>query len=87
MIADEIERLELYLLDPEVRADVSEMERLLAANFVEFGSSGRTHSKADILATLPDLRDIERATISDWRCIEYRNTTHDSDFAQISQLK
>ena len=40
-IAPELRRLELMLLDPDVRRDSRQVEKLLAEDFLEFGSSGR----------------------------------------------
>ena len=49
----DIEGLEKRLLDPHVRADAKQIDTLLAAEFSEFGSSGRIHSRADVLTDLP----------------------------------
>jgi hypothetical protein len=49
--AEELKRLEEELLRPEVRCSPERMGALLADDFVEFGSSGRMYSKADILVT------------------------------------
>ena|SRR5579863_2662329 len=50
----ELERLELLLLDPEIRRDRALVDSLLTADFVEFGSSGRVWTREttlDLLAT------------------------------------
>ena len=50
--ADTVVELELRLLDPAVRGTPEEVDRLLAAEFVEIGSSGSTNDKAATLAGL-----------------------------------
>jgi hypothetical protein len=40
-----LEKLELELLDPQVRKDTARMSELLADGFIEFGSSGRVYEK------------------------------------------
>ena len=49
----EIRRLEERLLTPEVRAVPEELARLLADDFLEFGSSGRVFDRQEVTATLP----------------------------------
>ena len=49
----EIRRLEERLLTPEVRAAPEELARLLADDFLEFGSSGRVFDRQQVIATLP----------------------------------
>lgn len=44
--------LEEELLKPEVRRSAQQVGHLLADEFVEFGSSGRAYSKAQIIAVL-----------------------------------
>ncbi len=41
--------LEVALHQPEVRSDASRLDELLHDSFVEFGRSGRSYSKADLL--------------------------------------
>jgi hypothetical protein len=48
----EIRALEERLLDPEVRHSPSELDRLLADHFREFGSSGRVFTKESMIASL-----------------------------------
>lgn len=45
-------RLELRLLDADVRASQEELNELLADAFIEFGSSGAVWTKAQIIAGL-----------------------------------
>jgi hypothetical protein len=47
-----IRELEQRLLHPAVRASAAELRQLLADDFVEFGSSGRTFTKESIIAAL-----------------------------------
>ena len=53
-LAAQIRRLAEQLLDPKVRSDRAALERLLAAEFVEFGSSGRVFDRAAVIAALAD---------------------------------
>lgn len=62
---DEIRRLESLLHDPSIRSNASRLDDLLADEFREFGSSGRTYSKADILAELPAQSPM-RISVSDF---------------------
>lgn len=49
---EDISRLEARLLEPEVRSSPEELALLLAEDFFEIGSSGRTFDKKQIIATL-----------------------------------
>ena len=56
-VSDHLLRLEKELLDPAVRRDRGRVERLLAINFEELGSSGRSWNREetlDLLATEPE---------------------------------
>jgi hypothetical protein len=48
----EIHALEMRLLEPLVRASPDKLAELLAADFVEFGSSGRAYDRTQIIAAL-----------------------------------
>ena len=48
--------LEIRLLDPDVRRSPAEIDRLLADEFIEFGSSGRVYCKKDCAGGMPPLR-------------------------------
>lgn len=48
-----IYELEISLLTPTVRQSQTQLNELLADNFLEFGSSGNIYYKADQLAFLP----------------------------------
>jgi hypothetical protein len=72
-LAREIRLLEEKLLSREVRASVSELDRLLADDFVEIGSSGRMYSKTEIVRALladpnppgePRLEDFRLVTVT-----------------------
>jgi hypothetical protein len=47
-----IARLEERLLQPEIRRSRTELQRLLAAEFVEFGSDGKAHDRDSIIEEL-----------------------------------
>lgn len=64
----EILRLELQLLNPEVRKSNVALEKLLADDFIEYGSSGRIYHKADILERLPVESPIIR-TLTDVKAV------------------
>lgn len=51
-IAEQLLRLEQTLLNPEVRTSFEEFSRLLADDFIEFGSSGRVYDKQHIIEAL-----------------------------------
>ena len=44
-----IQELELSLLTPEVRQSPDQLNKLIAHDFIEFGSSGRIYNKQDCL--------------------------------------
>ena len=48
-----IYELELSLLEPCTRHSQTELKKLIADDFMEFGSSGRIYNKLDLLKTLP----------------------------------
>ena len=50
----EVEALEISLLKPEVRKSRDSLERLLADDFLEIGSSGKEWRKAEIIRALLD---------------------------------
>ena len=65
-IARTIEELELSLLRPEVRASRETLDKLLADDFIEFGSSGNKYTKEDILERLPETLDKVEYAVSDF---------------------
>jgi len=60
--------LEERLLDPEVRSSPERAGELLADDFFEFGSSGRSYAKAEVLRALAsEAGGSPRFAISDFR--------------------
>jgi hypothetical protein len=51
-----LRELENKLLDPTVRQSPAELGRLLADEFVEFGSSGNVYHKQDCVGGIPPVR-------------------------------
>lgn len=85
-IADHLRQLEERLLDPAVRKDPAVASHLIADDFLEFGSSGRTFDKAAILETLSNeppsppillTHFAARSLAADAVLITYRTTRHD----------
>ena len=78
--------LEESLFRPEIRSSPSAVDRLLADEFVEFGSSGRAYGKRDVVeglqneppvqATLADLHVLPLA--GDVVLLTYRSIRHDT---------
>ncbi len=81
-LAAYLRSLEESLLNPDVRSNRAQMQALLAADFVEFGASGRIwtlESVLDLLAeeafTPPAIKDFQciplgpDATLVTWRCV------------------
>ena len=58
--------LEQSLLRPEVRASATAVDRLIADDFVEFGSSGHAFGKKDVIEALQSEPATER-TLADFR--------------------
>jgi hypothetical protein len=52
--AEHLIDLERSLLDPKVRADRLQLDRLIAEDFVETGATGVTFGKAAVMAELPE---------------------------------
>jgi hypothetical protein len=53
-LAAHLQHLEEQLLDPTVRNDPTRLDALLTDDFREFGSSGRSYTKAEIIALLQE---------------------------------
>jgi hypothetical protein len=49
---EQLQELEVALHQPAIRRDQATLERLLHPRFREFGRSGRSYTKADVLANL-----------------------------------
>lgn len=65
---DQLLHLEQILMSPEVRASAERLDALLADNFREFGSSGRSYDKMTVITELvadPGLSGTR--TITDFR--------------------
>ena len=60
-----IQQLEEQLLQPGDRHSVQTLDALLADEFLEFGSSGRTYDKQQILESLPNEIPVPR-TLKDF---------------------
>ncbi len=58
--------LELSLLKPEVRSSKEALDKLLADDFIEFGSSGNKYTKQDILERLPNTLEKVEYLVSDF---------------------
>ena len=64
---DLLRRLEEQLLQPETRSSADQLGKLLADEFIEFGSSGRVFDKAKIIESLqqeqhlPHARSVQRS--------------------------
>lgn len=65
-ITNTIKELELSLLKPEVRSSKEALDKMLADDFVEFGTSGNKYTKADILERLPNTLERVEYMISDF---------------------
>lgn len=55
MLLETLKKLELLLHDPSVRSNAERMGRLLHSSFREFGRSGATYMREDILAHIADV--------------------------------
>jgi hypothetical protein len=82
-LADHLRSLEEQLLDPATRTSPAQLNHLLAPDFLEFGSSGRTFTRAEILAALASelpaailhLSDFNlQASAPGWALVTYRST-------------
>jgi len=64
--------LELRLLEPSVRASFADLERLLADDFLEFGSSGAIYDKASMINALlsPHVADAGHRRAVDMEIVE-----------------
>ncbi|HMH14589.1 MAG TPA: nuclear transport factor 2 family protein [Edaphobacter sp.] len=86
-IADNLKSLEESLLDPTNRRNPEQVSTLLADDFLEFGSSGRTFDKDAILEELRNEPPRPASLLSDFAIrplapdvmlVTYRTTRHDS---------
>ena len=67
MIFAHVQSCEEALLDPQVRRDRARGAALLADDFQEFGSSGRTWSRAQIVEVLAS-EDFHKPAMEDFKC-------------------
>jgi hypothetical protein len=63
-----LQALELRLLQPQVRASAEQLERLLDADFIEFGASGRRYQRQQIIAALVAEPELE-IQVRDFECV------------------
>ena len=49
-LRDTLRDLEEQLLTPAIRVDATALDRLIADEFIEFGSSGQVYEKQDVIA-------------------------------------
>ncbi len=63
-----LRKLEESLLDTAVRHDRKKMRSMLAENFLEFGSSGRTWTRSSIIELLSQETAFVPPSIEDFRC-------------------
>ena len=87
---DFFRHLEERLLHPEVRSSDDELSRLLADDFIEFGSSGVIYNKQQIIVSLAREQIMERFTADfsvrvladDVVLLTYRSTRRDPATAE-----
>lgn len=65
-IINTIKELEFSLLEPEIRSSREALDKLLADDFVEFGTSGNKYTKSDILERLPSTLEKVEYKVSDF---------------------
>ena len=63
-VAEHLRRLEERLLQPEVRKVAADVAELLAAEFIEFGSSGRIFQREQIISALQNEPPMQRSLIN-----------------------
>jgi hypothetical protein len=68
MLQDEIFELEEQLIAPAVRASAQALARLIADEFIEFGSSGRVYTKEKVISQMVAAPNIT-VSIADFRVL------------------
>jgi hypothetical protein len=63
-LAEELEELERQLLAPNTRADKGMIEKLLADDFIEFGSSGNVYSRDEVISMLLAEKPTDRSAFN-----------------------
>lgn len=66
-LIETIRKHETDLLKTQVRASRSQLDKLIADNFIEFGSSGNIYDKKMILDDLPEERAEIRYKLTDFK--------------------
>ena len=61
-----IRELEVELLHPDVRKSTTRLNELLSEDFFEFGSTGKSYSKQDVIRLLKKAKEA-KFTISDFK--------------------
>jgi hypothetical protein len=74
-IHEQILQLEQRLLDPSVRKSSTELDRLLADNFLEFGHSGAVYRKRDAIDAL------QRESAQEWTLANFHVAALSNDIA------
>jgi len=69
MIQDEIRQAEEQLLTPGIRGSAAVLDRMVSDQFVEFGSSGRTYAKSDVIEQMTTKPNVTGSLV-DFRAIE-----------------
>ncbi len=67
-VSHQLYDLEKHLLHPEIRHSPSELKKLLADDFVQFGSCGRVYNKQSIIEELGKESNV-KISISDFKTI------------------
>lgn len=94
-LANHLRRLEESLLDPELRRDRARVSPLLADDFLEFGSSGRVWTRAEILDLLatetyarPEMVDFAcRRLAEDIALVTYKTIRTDANAKRTETLR
>lgn len=73
-LTEHLLHLEERLLSHAIRSSLAHLSALLAADFHEIGSSGRTFSRAEILEALAAESPQSHTTLTDFRCTELTDT-------------
>src|SRR3974390_2293911 len=68
-VATQLRKLEESLLDPAVRRNRERLRTLLDAEFLEFGSAGRTWTRNTIIELLQLEQRFHPPEIEDFRCV------------------
>ena len=96
MLENHLRALEEQLLQPEVRKNPGLLASLIADDFLEFGSSGRTFDKAAIIEALKNEQPSPPAILSDFSArplakdvvlVTYRTTRHNPSGEPIASTQ